>query len=245
MRDSVSEAELAAKVSKWLGSCGWDVYPEVTVSGGIADIVAVIGKPRRGWVIECKTSLSFDVLSQALRWRKYHAHYVSVAIPATARSRNVASPYARHCMLRDGIGLILVDMREYGDVNIVVPSPLNRRPATPITERVHEGHKQMGVAGTNISARWTPFKQTSLELQRFVERNPGCPLKQAIESINHHYTSAQSAKASLAHWIFEGKVPGVEIRHLDGTSRLYPNGVQGEGLRLQRPGTPRSPPGTR
>lgn len=85
------EVELGPPVIEWLTGQGFDVYQEVSAWSGIADIVAVCGAPlaaedeerqrqRRQIVavVELKTSLSFELLYQARRWRGV-AHQVWVA----------------------------------------------------------------------------------------------------------------------------------------------------------------------
>jgi Holliday junction resolvase len=71
-------------VIDWFTERGWDVYQEVQIQSGypVADIVAVMGL--RVWVVECKTTLTLDLMAQAFHWQRY-AHWVSVAVPETKR----------------------------------------------------------------------------------------------------------------------------------------------------------------
>ena len=62
-----TERELAAPVVEWLSAQHFEVYQEVELHSRVADIVAVDGK--RVWVIECKRTMSLDLLDQANRWR--------------------------------------------------------------------------------------------------------------------------------------------------------------------------------
>ncbi|HBD94493.1 MAG TPA: hypothetical protein DC057_10030, partial [Spirochaetia bacterium] len=98
----IKETEIAEIVIDWLEKQHWDVYQEVPVNSGFADIFAV----RNGlvWVIETKTSLSFDVMEQAFR---REVHYRSVAVPKPINSnwflqRKIARDYLN-------IGILSVD----------------------------------------------------------------------------------------------------------------------------------------
>ena len=75
------EAALGPPVIAWLESQGWDVYQEVESGRQSyrADIVAI--KDKLVLVVELKTSLTFDLLYQAQRWRD-KAHHVYAAVPA-------------------------------------------------------------------------------------------------------------------------------------------------------------------
>ena len=51
----------------------------------------------------------------------------------------------------------------------------------------------------------------------FVRRNPGCTLKQMIEGIEHHYSSNQSARGSMAQYIKSGVIKNIELKN----NKLY------------------------
>ena len=95
-----SEVKLAEKVIEYLQDLKWEVYQEVTIHGQIADIVAI----QNGliWIIECKKSLSLDVIAQAEHWTHY-ANYVSVAVPKTYRNNN-GRQFAYKVLKQYGIG---------------------------------------------------------------------------------------------------------------------------------------------
>lgn len=82
---AATEAELAAVVVAWLHNSGAEVYQEVEVPGGIADIVARVGAEL--WIIETKLSLSLALLVQAMDRRRL-AHRVYCAAPRTRTSRD-------------------------------------------------------------------------------------------------------------------------------------------------------------
>jgi len=207
-----NEADLARPVVAWLQSLRWEVYQEVEVGmgGKIADIVAVQGP--LVWIIECKKSLSLAVLEQAHEWMG-HAHYRAVAVPRTTRKvagRNLAKKFLRDL----GIGLLKSSHGGVESVSEVVKPKLNRRPVRLKTtlEHLHEAQKTWAEAGNSGGERWTPFKQTVENFKKFIEENPSCTMKEAIDNIDTHYSTPGEARASLFVWMRDGIIEGVELR---------------------------------
>lgn len=217
-RARVPETELGEVVVAHLLALGAEVYQEVDVPGGVADIVARL-RPEL-WIVELKTSLSLALICQAMD-RRRHAHRVVIAAPYTRNLHEVAPlctelgigvwtihPASPGCDAGGGCGNAFV--REH-----VRGRRWNSRPvdlAGRLTEE-HKTHAKAGSAGAITGGgRWTPFRNTCERLAEKVAARPGITLKAAIEDIAHHYSSAASARSSLAMWIKEGKVPGVELR---------------------------------
>lgn len=214
-REPVSEQKLGEIVVAYLEALGADVYQEVEVADGVADIVARVGAEL--WIVEVKTSLSLALITQALDRRRL-AHKVFVAAPYT-RARGIVAD-----MLQElGIGLLDVAPAREGvmvcgfdigqpAVRIIVDSRRwNRRPVelAAALRPEHKTHAKAGAIGAG--GRWTPFRDTCEQLARVVASKPGIPLKDAIGEIRHHYRSTSSARTSLAHWVQRGKVPGVRL----------------------------------
>ncbi len=105
----MTEAELAAGIVAWLQDRDWQVYQEVRpgYSGPRADIVATHGPVI--WVVETKTSLSMELVGQALRWKPY-ANKVSIGIPMPRRQR---PPGTQLVMRTVGLGEIHVGQEIY------------------------------------------------------------------------------------------------------------------------------------
>lgn len=218
----VSEQDVAAIVVAWLEHMGADVYQEVTVRGGVADIVARIGAET--WIVEVKTSLSLALLTQAYERRRL-CHRVYVAAPYTRNIRDVGE-----LAKAIGIGLLVIYTGDFGwessrydygqpKVEQLVDScRWNRRPVE-LTSRLVPEHKTHAKAGAlGAGGRWTPWRNTCEQLARVVRNAPGISLKDAIADIRHHYASNAGARASLRRWIDEGKVEGVRREN----GRLYP-----------------------
>ena len=216
MTQKKSELDLAANVVAWLQEQRWEIYQEVDLKhGGIADIVAVMG--RRIWIIECKTSFSFSVMSQAYRWRR-HAHWCSIAIPAPKQRYSEREFRDRIC--RDyGIGII--HDGKY-DVSEAIPAALNRKiHPDDILKQLSEEHKTYALAGNSNGRRWTPFQNTCRSILNYVSNHPGCNLKTLISSIETHYSSPARARACIAHWVMKGCIRGLRAERDGKHSRFY------------------------
>jgi hypothetical protein len=215
-----TEAELAAVVIAWLEALGADVYQEVELhrQGPRADIVARVHAEI--WIVETKTSMSLALIEQAMERRRC-AHRVYVAAPA-GRAR---AGWALCAEL--GIGVLDVIVAGGPDARSEYDQPSvrqlcgsrrwNQRPVA-LAAKLCAEHKTHARAGAPTGGHWSPFRKTVEQLAARVALNPGLPIKDAVDSIEHHYRSNAGARASLAAWIREGRVPGVQIR--DG--RLWP-----------------------
>lgn len=209
------EIVLGARVVAELRAQQWRVYQEVTGRGGRADIVATQGP--FVWVVECKIRFGLDVLAQAWGWRKY-AHFVSIAVWSARRSW---STFGSRVLADYGIGCLVVD--EHAVHEHMPPAFLRRANTEELRGRLTPDLEAYGAqAGNADSHFYSRFKQTCTEVQRFVKLRPGCTLKQVIEGIRHHYASTSSARASLAHWMERGKVPGVRLERDGKVATVWP-----------------------
>ena len=211
-RVHTSEQQVAEVVVTYLEDLGADVYQEVECGTGVADIVAVVAHEL--WIVEVKTSLSLALLLQAMD-RRVDATRVYVAAPHTRHLWDIRD-------LCDELGLGLLTVRcgnvestwreDQPDVQMHVPSRRwNRRPSA-LRARLRPEHKTSAKAGAPGGAgRWTPWRDTCRQLAVLVKAQPGITLKEAIDTIKHHYRSAASARTSLAKWISDGKIDGVRL----------------------------------
>lgn len=215
----MKETDVARPVVAWLQAQHWEVYQEVQLRAGIADIVAVMD--RRVWIFEAKTSLSLAVLAQADRWRPY-AHWSSVVVPVRIRGYDCRQ-FAQNVCRDRGIGIIEVYPRqEWHDPFELVAASLNRKAlATGILKSLREQHKTYAEAGSANGRHWTPFKQTCRDVLVYVYDHPGCILKELIDKVSTHYASKSGARASLSHWAQAGKIPGIRTEHDGRFLRFY------------------------
>ena len=223
-RASASEQVVAELVVAYLEQLGADVYQEVSVSGGVADIVAKVRAEI--WIVEVKTSLSLALIAQAMERRRL-AHRVFIAAPSTRNMRDVA-PMCEEL----GIGLLEVwgGGFDYSHPRVRIKAEARRWNRKPVAlaaglKPEHKTHAKAGAVGAG--GRWTPFRDTCEQLARVVREQPGLTVKQAVDQIKHHYSTPSTARSSLTAWIQSGKVPGVEIRRTHdnhGPITLYPTG---------------------
>lgn len=215
------EAELASVVERWLLGLGYEVYKEVVPFRGShrADIVAVMGKIV--WVVECKLSSSLAVIDQATKW-KFWAHKVSVAVESkSGRSGN--GFFAHVCGLY-GVGVMDIKKKthEDGQDNVweAVPPKMNRVAESKfITRALFEAQKH-NVAGSKGSYA-TAFNETVREMKDYLKEHPGATMKEVIDNIETHYSSKQTARASLSHWILKGVIKGVTRKRDGKMIKLY------------------------
>lgn len=214
------EADVAAPVVKFLERQGLDVYQEVDVIGGVADIVALKGD--EVWVIEVKSSWSLDLLDQCIT-RKRVAHRVWAAVP---QGRGWTSrAYLFHLL---GIGTLRVreSWRHVGVLEVEQSGPepaLNEPEWKRLRESLRDGHKTHARAGTASAAgRYTEFRATSEALAAYVAERPGVSVKEAVASIEHHYASAASARNHLVDWVERGKIAGVRVARDDAGTWFFP-----------------------
>ena len=218
--DLIRETDLASVLVSHFDLSGWDVYQEVAVHGGVADIVAVRGKLI--WVVETKMTLSLAVMEQAYGWIG-HAHFVSVAIPYKKHRSHFA-----HRILRDyGIGLFLIS--SYAGVQEVIDPRFFRKTTDVVRRNLCEEQKTFAPAGSK-NGHWTPFKQTVRTVLDFVRRNPGATFTEMIGAISTHYRTKQSARANLLHWIESGVIRGVDLERVGKSILLYPAKKEEEGV---------------
>lgn len=217
----MSEIELAARVIEHVREQGFDVYQEVSAGGGCAacDIVA-----KRGpllWAIECKEKMGEAVLTQAAGWVG-QAHLVSVATMPSPRG---FSPVFHYFLKGNGVGWLEV---RSGQVNDRIEASIHRRIRTDkgsLSTLLREEHKTYLAAGTAAAGRWTPFRDTCYRVAEAVRLSPGITLKELVAPGAYHYANRASATSGIAHWIGEGKIPGVRLEREGKKFRLYPTEV--------------------
>lgn len=199
----MKEVELAEVVIEWFKKQKWEIYQEVQFSrystGSIADIVAV--REGKLWIVETKTSLSLEVMEQAWKWR---AHYRSIAVPKARnhRDRTFAYMLARRYL---NIGVLEIrNKNRYYDISrviTVVKAPYmedHDKASQKKIAMLTELHKTFSKAGSTSGGHLTSYKMTMMEIRKFIEKNPGCTLKDIVKHVGKaHYSSVNSAKNNL------------------------------------------------
>ncbi len=224
----MKEADLGRLVVSWHETDGWDVYQEVEHAGFRADVVAV--KDGRVQVVEIKTSLTFEVMSQARRWLP-HANSVLVAVPAPKKDGD-GRAFAREVLLWAGVGMM--ELRVFGSgrwsASFPVP-PITRFLQLPDAKRVGSDaliaalrpeHRTHAQAGSPSGGHWTPFKDTCAQLLELANASPGISVAEAVGKIRHHYRNNGSATRSISKWGSRKKIPGVAVEFKGGKAYILP-----------------------
>ncbi len=219
----VSEVEVAASVVAYLRENCWDVYQEVVVPhAGTVDLVALAGPIV--WAIEVKVRFGLRVVDDALRWIGW-AHRVSIA---HLRRVEGGSCRVEGLLLRaSGVGRLSVRNGPLAWGDAVAETDRPRWIRHPKRRRFSRtlGHpdrlREMCVpegrdycqAGSQNAKRWTPFRRTADHLIAWVRKNPGRPMREAVEALRdvHHYATDDSARSCLLGLVRAGVLEGIKV----------------------------------
>ncbi len=201
------ERDLGPPVIAHLEAMHWDCYQEVKgPGGGVADIVAINGSLL--CVVELKTGLGFDVISQALGWKPW-AHWVWAAVPSE-RVGTTARTLARMTCESYGIGVL--EMRN-GEIRAVTQPAINRRAdVAKFRDRLRPEHKTFAPAGTNSGRSWSPFLETCKRVRAFLSTVGGsAEMVEVVKHVDSHYSSGSVFRASFVQWAERGKIEGITV----------------------------------
>jgi hypothetical protein len=192
-----SESEMAAIAVAWLKKEGWEVYQEVQF-GQVADIVAV--KDKKTWVIECKLTFGLAVLEQACEWRD-QANFVSIAVPYKTICHHKFGGHLVRVLNLGCLGVVGFGWNEEPWVHNMIEPPENDLTKFAdhnlISSHLMEQQKTFSQAGNNKGERFTPFKNTVLQIEDYLKAHPGADWKEIVKNIHHHYSNDSCAGASL------------------------------------------------
>jgi hypothetical protein len=200
----MKETELAQKFVQYLSD--FDLYFEVDY-GGCVDIVALMLGGRVSLAVEVKTTFNFKVLDQALNNQQWF-NYSYIGVPAFRDDwlqRRLCADY--------GIGLLVYnDKHQYQDCSVseIVKPKLMRRSNVKLRQRLHERNKlSLPGAQSGTGERMTAFKVTHDNLYKYVRRNPGCTIRQAMDGVAHHYNTNKAAASNIYSWIYQGVIKDI------------------------------------
>jgi hypothetical protein len=199
----MSESELAQYFVDYLD--GFDLYFEAPPHH--VDIVAISGKKRIA--IEVKKQFNFKVIEQAYRnlsW--FHLSYVATVPPKRAGfQEKICRDY--------GIGVLYFHERwlnfSTGAVDEAVTPKFNKISKMMLDYCQYDDYMKKSVPGSsgNEGKVVTAFKMTVWELEKYVKHHPGCSLKDAINGIDHHYSSFTGARSCIAKYIKDGVIDSI------------------------------------
>lgn len=193
-----------------------EIYTEVLgLDGGRPDVVVRTDK-KITTIVEMKTTLSMNLLEQAINWR-YKANYIYIAIPEP-KNKNI-NRFARKILYDYGIGLLLIDVtskeiyeKYYKDKEDNPCKYFVREAIKPKFFRtkkgivdwnailkdiyMHENNIQGGSKGKGYN---TPYKDLICDVKKYIyrKRNEFIPIGELIEKISSIKTHYSNPKASL------------------------------------------------
>jgi len=210
------KTDIGTAVVKYLLDMKWDVYQEVAIKHcGRADVVATQGK--KLWVIECKINRSVNILGQAYRWIG-HANYVSIA------TCSMYDTFYEDILIHFGIGAFRYQdyaLKPSHYLSQDISPNLFRKRSDLIYSSLCDDQKTFADAGNNSGNYWSPLKSTCRNVSEYVNRNPGCGLRDMIRGIKTHYHNDSNAYSALYHWLRSDMVPGIKMIKEGKRLKLY------------------------
>lgn len=215
----MKETDLYEPVSSWLQERGYTVYPEVVCGWGgrRADVVGI--KEKESIIVEMKTSLSLELISQGVDWVEGRsANRVYLAVPAPQGS---ISNYVQILLKREGLGLLLVS-RQNGKCSEHWSSK-PRLIETDTKNRVYIGnwitdlHKDLDIKGGHSGGGYlTGYRITMMKVREVMEnifQGDWCTVPQILEHAETHYINPrQSLPKALLEFESEWCISKLEGR---------------------------------
>lgn len=207
----MKETELYEPVKAWLENRGYLVYPEVlSKNGKRADIVGL--KEDSSVIVEMKTSLSIELISQGVEWDG-RAHQVYLAVPNPMKGVHW---YASKIIRQEGLGLLLVNgypaCQEY-------IKPVTRPASKDIRGAIHELHAMSDLQGGHSGGGYvTPYTTTIHYVKEYLKtKEDWITIKDIVENCKTHYRG--NAKQSLTKSLKEFESSWCDTKLMGG--KLY------------------------
>ena len=192
----MKESDLFNPIKEWLEDRNYEVFAEVAAFRGRADVVGRINKCI--CVVEMKTSLSLDVIEQAINWKPY-AHYIYIAIP----KRKTPIRHFLEVLLRNQrIGILEVDKRGWiyqsSRAYFNRPYMLDKGSKRYDWDNIlKEEHKTWLVGGSAGGGYVTDYKITIEKVKTYLRRQKEwVSINDILDHCETHYGSPKSSLAS-------------------------------------------------
>lgn len=197
----MKETELGSLVIEWLAvnKPEWEIFQEIRpgkyAGSRIADLVC-INKEDKVWVIELKRALNLDVIEQVSRWQVDRR---SVAIGLPKRNTNKHRWWFNYMHYKMGVGSISVSALGRVREEYKAPALENPYMSEKFIEICRSGKTDgFAEAGGKGGGYWTPYKQTMIDVRKYVQNNPGCGVGDIVRDLGKmHYASEHSAKTNI------------------------------------------------
>lgn len=217
-----SETVLCTAIARTARASGFKVDPEVlldTQNGGRAPVDMVCTRPedRLTVTVEVKPALSWVLLAQAERWVGMATY--SLAVCPWPPKQEVRDPALR-AFAGLGVGLAFFP---FGRPFHQVLEELPVRPAGRgvVEEFLHERHEHYAQPGGAGQRRWTPRREWLDQVERYVNANPRCTLRDVARSVQHPCRTDHIARNQILKAIERGGLH-VAIESDCGVSTLVP-----------------------
>jgi len=181
-------------------------------------------------------SFSASLVEQAWYWKRW-ANFVHIAVPKyrLRGKRESSGSRVLRAFCRDkGIGGMSAKTDFYDGewVSAIAHdwgANFQRNVPSTLREALHPGMKRVGVAGSQ-GTYWTPWKEMCHSWLHHVKKNPGCTIKEVIET-GHTYASDASCRANMVQHIEAGRVPGIRCEKMGRQWLLFPTEVEEQGAK--------------
>jgi hypothetical protein len=226
----IAETAVAGAIVNWLRERGWDVHQEVETFGGQrADILAVNAQGHV-WIIETKTSLTFDLLGQAADQR-ICSHYVSIGIPATKNDSRRSRALAYDWLGAEGVGLIEVNglapierlaprvtvsgrlaenIRRHWNFRKFGVAQMRADQIGRVKKRLCEETRTYAKAGNNEGRYWSTWKETDRAVRAALTALGAPTLAEIAKHVNDTHGFLRIQPRNIYGWFYNGLIKGVE-----------------------------------
>lgn len=205
-KEKIKESDMYVPLKEYFENIGGEVFSEVVVRGRRADMV--IKLDGKIIIVEMKVTPGLKLLEQAFKWKGY-ANETYIAIPF---NKNGINPYISHCLKRDNIGLLEVDLQKWRyipDPKVYKekkPEAYNSRLRVNWDNILLEEHKHTLAAGSSGGGYVTDYKITMKKVRDFLEKvGDWVTTDEIIKNVETHYASPKgSLRTALmeyeSHW---------------------------------------------
>jgi hypothetical protein len=200
----MKETELAQKFIDFFGK-EFEIYKEVPAEGFI-DFVAKSGNVTIA--VEVKLNLNFDVIEQANK-NKFYCSYSYIAVPKPKKKH-----FGYEICEMLGIGILLYNETSYhkydgSEIIEFLKPKINRK--YKWNRLKLEPYMKESLAGAVNDGRITPYKITIKNMIKYIDRHPGCSLKECLNHIDYHWSNISSAKGCVYQWINKGIIKDFKL----------------------------------
>jgi hypothetical protein len=207
-KEIYSEADVAKVLVEHYRKMGYEVFNEVSMSGGGSRRIDMYCKNDDHTIgIEVKLNMNLTVLEQGFNWRN-NANMIYVAVPKNGKDLRFAKMLCEDI----GLGILTVSMvRTYNtegstykgaSIEEILKPAYNENIVLP---KLYEEQKE-SIASNATGSFVTPFSLTRIRLVEYIRNNGPSYIKDVLEKMEHHYQHNTSAVGALSGLIKSGVI---------------------------------------